>query len=104
MVLVDHISDDITDDSAGNLREATSQQNGANSRLSVRNTSGIKGVYLHQGRKKWMAYITINQHMRALGYFHNIHDAAAVVARVRAEVHGDFACDGYRDSPLQAAE
>jgi len=43
--------------------------------LNKNNTSGYPGVHLHNRKRKWMAYLTINGKRRYLGSFRNLDDA-----------------------------
>lgn len=74
-----------------NLRLASHQQNIANSKVSVTNTSGCRGVRWHKLRRKWQARITVNGGDKHLGIFEN--KDAAIAARRAAEIaaFGEFA-------------
>ena len=74
-----------------NLRPATYQENGRNSKMQTNNTSGIIGVSWHSGKEKWCAYIHFNNQKKYLGDFINKNDA--IVARLEAEAkyYGEFA-------------
>lgn len=75
-----------------NLREASRSCNSRNSKLSKRNTSGIKGVYWSKAAKKWQAYICIGKRNRHLGIFKNFDEA--VCYRLAAEQCLDWdGCD-----------
>src|ERR1035441_176851 len=66
---IDHINGDPSDNSFSNLREATNGQNNANSRMSIRNRSGVRGVRWHDLSSKWLAEITKNGKTRHPGIF-----------------------------------
>lgn len=85
---IDHINGIKTDNRIENLREASRQENARNHKRSKRNTSGITGVYYHNGSKGWMAYIKVNYKQIYLGYFKNKEDA--ISARKEAEIKYDF--------------
>lgn len=89
-LLVDHINGDKTDNRFCNLRLATNAQNIQNSKLSVKNISGFKGVCWNNVCKKWSAYITSNGQSYNLGLYLKIEDA--IQARIEAEekFHGEF--------------
>jgi hypothetical protein len=78
---IDHINGNPSDNRIANLRVVTTQENGRNSKRSVRNKSGITGVYQFAG--KWRAVI-FNQRSIHLGTFATLEEAAA--ARKAAEV------------------
>lgn len=66
-----------------NLRHATPKQQAENRKLYVNSTSGASGVRWHQGKDKWVAYIS---HLGAYVWL-GAHDTLidAVAARLRAE-------------------
>jgi len=81
---MDHINRDPLDNRRSNLRKCTQQQNLRNTKLSNSNTTGIKGVYLHNPYKnKWYARVEVNQKHIYLGLFQNKRDAA--IARLKGE-------------------
>lgn len=78
-----------------NLRPSTPSQNGGNSRKSMRNTSGFKGVsFVHRkGRRegRWVARISINRRSIHLGNFRTPEQAHAAYAAAAARLFGEFA-------------
>ena len=72
---VDHINGDKLNNNINNLRYATNQENQRNAKLSIKNTSSVKGVSFHKRDKKWQAQITIDGIKVHLGYYDNIEDA-----------------------------
>ena len=70
---VDHIDNNRLNNNISNLRYATNKENQQNSKLSSKNTSGIKGVTYENN--KWRARINIDGIKIHLGYFENIEDA-----------------------------
>jgi hypothetical protein len=96
--IIDHINHDVTDNRKANLRICTTSQNAMNKKLPSNNTSGHKGVYFCNTRKKWIAIIGVMQKRIYLGGFENKQDA--ITARERAEViyFGEFA---YKESEKQ---
>lgn len=89
--LIDHISGDTLDNRICNLREANSAQNGANCRMLVSNTSGIKGVSWHRGKGRWQARINIDGKLKHLGWFREKPEAADAYRRAAEAVQGQFA-------------
>lgn len=57
---VDHINHKTNDNRKCNLRTVTREQNQANSKLRIDNTSGVKGVYFDNHINKWVASIQEN--------------------------------------------
>ena len=86
---VDHINGDTADNRISNLRAATHQQNIANGKHRVNNTSGRKGVIPTNGR--WRARIMVNSKTIHLGMFDSVDDAHLAYMNA-ARVHfGEFA-------------
>jgi hypothetical protein len=72
------------------LRWATNQENQFNSQLSINNTSGVKGIYYHNKKKKWIARIKINGKETHLGSFDNKEDAIKTRLQKSVEIQGQF--------------
>lgn len=85
---IDHKNLDCSDDSWGNLREATRSQNCSNRRGWA--SSGFKGV-TRQKSGKWIARIRVDNRLIYLGQFATAEEASAVYARAAREKHGEFA-------------
>lgn len=91
--IVDHIDGVRTNNAIANLRIATPSQNGANTRLSVRNTSGYRGVGYNKKRanKRWSATIMVNRTLHRLGHFDTAEEAHAVYCAAAVKHFGEFA-------------
>lgn len=83
---VDHYNNDTLDNRRSkNLRIANHNENQQNRFNACRNSkSGIRGVWLHKGHKKWQAQIRLNNKIKHLGYFDSIKDAETAVKRARS--------------------
>ena len=77
---VDHKNNNRTNNHISNLRWATNKENSQNSKLSIKNTSKVKGVCWHKRVKKWYAQINIDGIRIYIGYYDNIEDAK--IARI----------------------
>jgi hypothetical protein len=88
---IDHINGVTDDNRIENLREASFRQNNWNTRTSIANTSGFKGVNWHRGKNKWVARIRINGRLVQLCASKDFDVAkAARIAAVKKH-HGEFA-------------
>ena len=74
---IDHINRNRADNRPVNLREVTSAENKANTGLSVRNTSGRKGVSWNKQLRKWQATAQIAGRSRYLGVYTDLGEAAS---------------------------
>jgi hypothetical protein len=72
---VDHIDNDQTNNRIENLRWATRQENGRNTRIRSDNGSGIKGVSWVESQQKWLAYIMIDGIKVHIGCYNTIEEA-----------------------------
>lgn len=86
---VDHIDGNPQNNCAENLRPATRLQNQFNRRPNTRSKTGIKNVTPHQG--KWQVRFSINRKTHHYGCYATVEEAASVAAKIRAELHGEFA-------------
>jgi hypothetical protein len=91
---IDHINGNKKDNRIVNLREATKSENSWNRKLQVDNVSGIKGVYWHALRNKWMARIMVNNKQMYLGSFDDLKIAEKVILESRNKYHREFANHG----------
>lgn len=88
---IDHIDGNILNNCIENLREATKQQNNANSKIRHDNTSGYKGVSWCKRKQRWRAYIQSNKSNMSLGTFATAEEAARAVSNARSLLHKEFA-------------
>lgn len=100
--IVDHWDRDTLNDRWNNLRLASNAENGRNTNLSKRNTSGHKGVMWYRRKKLWTASIRVNRKLLHLGYFPN--KSAAIAARRAAELKhfGEFSPLAVDNQPITA--
>lgn len=89
-VQIDHINGIRSDNRIANLREATVAENKWNSRPSVKNTSGVKGVSLDKRSGKWKVSICVNGAKIHLGYFSDFEQAKHVRLCADKEHFGEF--------------
>lgn len=85
---IDHQDGDTYNNRWENLRPATSQENGRNRGIHRSNTSGVKGVDLHDGR--WRARIIVDYKQIHLGSFLRFEDAVRVRSAAESRYFGNF--------------
>lgn len=89
-ICIDHIDGFPNNNKINNLREATSQQNSFNRKISKSNTSGIKGLTWHKKLNKWQAVIGLNGVNKYLGCFLDKELAKIVIIEAREKYHGIY--------------
>ena len=82
------------DNRKSNLRIVNPTQNAQNSKKSIRNTSGVKGVNWDKKRNKWRVRITIDGKRIELGWFDNKEDAIKVREETENKYWGEY---GYKE-------
>lgn len=87
---VDHINGDGLDCRRSNIRLCTRGQNAMNLKIRVDNSSGYKGVYFNQQRKKYAAQIQIDKKTKFLGLFHTKEEAAEKYNEYALMYYGEF--------------
>lgn len=93
---IDHIDSDKCNNKIDNLRLATNAQNQYNSKLSSRNTSGIKGVYVSKDKRRTCYSARIIMNKQTIGKKFPYTPEGLELAKVwleetRKELHGEFA-------------
>ena len=92
-VSVDHINRDPLDNRIENLRLCDTRQNAGNSKLSVRNKLGFKGVR-NSKAGKFEAKIVKQGKYFHLGTFDTAEEAHAAYLKAAEGYFGEFACGG----------
>lgn len=93
--MVDHINGIKTDNRIENLRASDYSTNACNSKVRTDNTSGTKGVSWCNTIQKWVVQVWKDNKKYGKA-FHDFGEAKTYVAKLRSELHGDFAFDGVR--------
>lgn len=88
---IDHKDGDPSNNKIENLRPANRNQNGANAKISKRNTTGIKGVYFDKSLRKFVARIKTEGKQIFIGCYEQIADAKHAIEEARKNYHGEFA-------------
>ena len=73
--MTDHINRDTLDNRKINLRPINKIKNMYNSNISIRNSSGVKGVSWDKSRDRWSAYIQYDKQYINIGRYSNFDDA-----------------------------
>jgi len=90
-IRLDHRDLDKANNRWTNLRQATRSQNGANTKVSRKSASGLKGITQDKRSGRWYAAITVNQKRRKLGGHDTAEAAHAAYVKAAAEAFGEFA-------------
>lgn len=88
---LDHINGNPDDNRIENLRIASVAENSRNAKTPFTNTSGVKGVYWHKGKKRWYASCRVNGKKIFIGTFKEIKEAEKVMVEFRNNHHKEFA-------------
>jgi len=88
---IDHKSGNSLDNRRSNLRYATHQENGRNSRRHRSGRLPYKGIYFCKKRQKYRARIKIGDKHCDLGFFDNPISAALAYDRGARTAFGEFA-------------
>lgn len=94
-MVVDHIRGEKSrnDNRKENLRIGTKGQNRRNTKRTIRNKSGVVGVFWNKEKNKWVAQITINHKIIRLGYFINFEDAVKARKEAEKKYFGEWSYD-----------
>ena len=85
--IIDHIDHNRLNNTWSNLRNIQRKDPSKNLGKSIKNKSGITGVYFNKSIKKWVAQCRANGHQRYIGSYLDINDAAQAVLEFRMK-HG----------------
>lgn len=88
---IDHIDADSTNNRISNLRLANASQNGANTRIRKRNTTGCKGVSFEKYTNRFKASIMVRGVQRTIGRFDSAQEASKAYAIAALSSNGEYA-------------
>jgi hypothetical protein len=86
--VVDHIDGDGLNNRRSNMRIVSRAENTCNRRITLKSTSGFKGVSADKG--SWRAQISVGGKQRRLGHFATPEEAHAAYCAASAALHGEF--------------
>jgi hypothetical protein len=89
--VIDHIDGNTLNNQKINLRICTQSQNCSNQKISIKNTTGFKGVRFNKINNKYYSKITVNRKNIYLGGFIDPIDAARAYNAAALKYHGEFA-------------
>jgi hypothetical protein len=87
----DHRDNDKSNDRLCNLRLATKSENGANAKLNIRNTCGLKGVSFCRSTGRYRASIQVRGKSVNLGRFNSKEEAHSAYLTAAIKEFGEFA-------------
>jgi len=87
----DHENTIKRDNSWGNLREATRQQNSFNRGANCNSATGLKMICWHKRDRQYRVQTNIDGKKRHFGGYKNLSDAIDVAAQVMITFHRDYA-------------
>ena len=91
---IDHDNRDGLDNRLTNIRLATREQNHANEKRRITNTTGVKGVYFNKRLGKFAVRVGLDGKRYFGGHHEKLDEAKAAVRKLREKLHGEFANHG----------
>ena len=90
-MVIDHLDGNTLNNQKNNLRICTHTENMRNSKISINNKSGYKGVSYQENRNNYRAQIKFNNKTINIGDFIDPIDAAKAYNAAALKYHGEFA-------------
>ena len=86
--LIDHVNGVVDDNRINNLREATNHENQQNRKTTAgRGPFSLGTRYREDLKKKWLARIRVNGHLKILGYFDTQEEAHQAYVVAKSKYH-----------------
>lgn len=89
--VVDHADCNPLNNQRSNLRRATQRNNIVNSPARSNNKTGVKGVYWHKAKQRYVVQTTVNGKKKWIGDFKTLKEASKASALALKKYHGKFA-------------
>ena len=90
-MVIDHLDGNPLNNQKKNLRICTHEDNMRNCKISIKNTSGYKGVYFDKKNNTYKSAIKFNKETIYLGYYIDPIDAARAYNTAAIKYFGEFA-------------
>jgi HNH endonuclease/AP2 domain len=88
---VDHINRVRTDNRWCNLRDVPHRMNSLNRPINRNNRSGVRGVWWHESRKRWVAVANVqNGTQKMIGRYSSFNEAVLAREQVMAQLQGEL--------------
>lgn len=88
--VIDHADVNSLNNQRSNLRKATNRKNLLNSKVRQNNKVGIKGVYWHEAKQRYVVQLSIEGKKKWIGDFKELANAAEASELAIKKYHGDF--------------
>lgn len=96
--IIDHKDRNRANNNIANLRKADSSENACNSKMSSRNTSGVRGVSWNKVVGKWKVRVTKAGKDVFGGYYNDLEEAKHVADNLRGKLHGEYKSQDERST------
>lgn len=89
--MVDHKDCNPLNNQRSNLRLATNKNNIINSKARTNNKTGVKGVYWHEAKQRFVVQLSVDGKKKWIGDFKTLPEAAKASEAAIKKYHGVFA-------------
>lgn len=89
--VVDHADCNPLNNQRSNLRRATYRNNNTNSTVRKNNKLGVKGVYWHEAKQRYVVQLSMNGKKKWIGNYKSLEEARKVSEQALKKHHGKFA-------------
>ena len=103
-MVVDHINHDTLNNMKNNLRITTPAGNTRNSRISIRNTSGYKGVSYYKRDNLYLVSVKVNGKTYNAGRKKDLIEAAKLYDMAAIGMFGEYACINFDRADYNKAD